>query len=376
MVKVKVVSYQEYQGMVGGDDIRPLIGNETLYPEEFLGPLINTFTTVDPHNDENINMKTYYFNITNGIRDTIRNTLRNEKKNNDIKMIDLTDDDIDIKQEDYNKSINIFLKPKYTFDNYFNEIMGNKCIIVSDEIFRQYFQDSYEIFEFHLVYNIPDIDMLSLKRIRGDFPKDNTIDILLTDFLESCTIINYLQEFTLFFQGNEYPLQNEITFQVFEITYKKNSVKDIEDRLEEIDLTMKLNKNLENIHEDRGLNDCENKVMNFHWYDAVNSADKKRIGLVANNEVKIDFIVTELPRPEVRKIQPMELQKSELSELHKAELQKAELQKEKHVFNTKGLVLDQEEDSKPLTKEEMRMKRLQSLESKKIEIQKNRNPKK
>jgi hypothetical protein len=309
MSKVKIISYQSYQGIIN-DNTVPLVGNETLYPEEFVEPFIKTFTSFDA-----LTMKNYYFNITN-----------------------LT-------------HINIYLQPKYTYNNYLEEIMGCKCIIVSNEIFSQYFEkhDLENLCEFHMIYNIPYIDILSLKKIEGDFPQDCTIDVLLTDYLESCTIINYLQEFTLSFKSNEYPFKNYIKFCVTNITYKTLSVKNIDNRLEEINTTILLNKNLHKFEYDIGLNECFNKVINFYWHDSLCEPDKAKIvGLVANNEVKIDFIEEAIEIP----IQP-----------EPRVLQKARgvppIKIDKPIFVEKGLVLS--ENVKTLTKEEIRAQRINNL---------------
>jgi hypothetical protein len=330
MVQIQIVSYQNYRDIIGdivGDtNIPTLVGNETIYPEDFLEPFIETFI-----NSETA-MKNYYFNITN-------------------KLDDLS-------------NLNIYLQPKYTFNNAFNEIMGCNCIIVSEEIFEQYFQKQQldNMYDFNMVYNIPAIDIISLKRISGDFPQDNSIDLLLTNYLESCIIINYLQEFTLHFYSNIKPFKNYIKFQISNITYKTESTKNadnrIEERIEEINLTIELNKQfnkkINNLEYDIGLNDCCNKVINFSWHDC-NSDKPKVVGLVANNEVKIDFIVTELSVPSITPEPEMPLQKAmQPNPINDPNVNK------KTVFANKGIVLN-ESESKPLTKEEVRMKRLMNL---------------
>jgi hypothetical protein len=176
--------------------------------------------------------------------------------------------------------------------------MGNKCIIVSNEIFKQYFEkyDNFDTeYQINIVYNIPEVDIITLKRIDGDFPQDNSIDILLTNYLESCIIINNLQEFTLHFYCNDKPFKNYITFQISNITYKSEPSKNVKDRIEEIKLIIELNKNLNNMSDDCGLDNCTNKVINFNWFYSINALgnQQKLVGLVANNEVKIDFVVTE-----------------------------------------------------------------------------------
>lgn len=304
-MKVKIISYEFYASIT--EAIPALIGNETIYPEDFLEPFIKTFTRFDR---ENTNMTNYYFNITT-------------------------------------PELDVYLQPKYTFNN-FNEMMGCNCIIVSNEIFEQYFQTLTEDCDFNLVYNLPDIDIISLTKTDGDFPQDNSIDLLLTNYLESCIIINHLQEFTLSFETNVHPFKNFITFQISNITYKTEPVKRLDDRMEEIQTTIDLNKNLYHIEYDIGLDECHNKVINFNWHYFM--MDKKqKVGLVANNEVKIDFIV---PVPI-----PVSVPES-VRELQKA---RNETIQEKPIFQSKGLVMN-ETVEKPLTKEELRLKRIQNMD--------------
>ena len=287
MMKIKIVAFQEYKNFC--DDVSELVGNETIYPEEFLEPLIKTFTFDD------INMTNYYFNIAA-------------------------------------PELNIYLQPKYVHS------FSEKCIIVSNEIYNQYFGPPDIEYDFHLVYNIPCIDVLSLKRISGDFPQDCSIDIWLTNYLESCNIINHLQGFTLYFDCNESPLKNYIKFRVSKITYKEDTVKRLEDRIEELNLTMELNKHL-NVE-----TEFQNKVIHFHWYDsAMNKDNDKIVGLVGNNEVNIDFVSDPVP-PAPLSPAPLPLEKIS-----------------KETFKEKGLVMD-ENAVKPLTKEELRAMRLNALD--------------
>ncbi len=159
-----------------------------------------------------------------------------------------------------------------------------------------------------------------------------------------------------------FAFKNYIKFQISNITYKTESTKNadnrIEERIEEINLTIELNKQfnkkINNLEYDIGLNDCCNKVINFSWHDC-NSDKPKVVGLVANNEVKIDFIVTELSVPSITPEPEMPLQKAmQPNPINDPNVNK------KTVFANKGIVLN-ESESKPLTKEEVRMKRLMNL---------------
>jgi hypothetical protein len=179
---MRIVPHRFYSSII---DAPALIGNECIYPEALAGPLIRTFSKET--------MIPFYF-----------------------------------------KMGSIYLQPKYTSSQ---DIFG-LCIVVSDEVYDTEYADLV------IAYNIPTVDILSLKRTHGDFPQDCTIDILLTTYLESSSLVNKGQSFTLSFSGNEYPLKNSITFQVESFTVHERTLME--------DMTHALNQELHEL----GLEEC------------------------------------------------------------------------------------------------------------------------
>jgi len=205
---IRIVPHHFYTSIV---EAPPLIGNECMYPDVLAEPLIRTFS-------KDI-MTPFYFKVGD-----------------------------------------VYLQPKYTTKQ---DVFG-LCIVVSDEVYN-----GTEYAELVIAYNLPIVDILSLKRIRGDFPQDCTIDTLLTQYLESSSLVNQDQEFTLTFE-NAPPFQIFITFQVTAFTIHERPLVD--------DVTEALNKELHEL----GL---EAKVC-----QGVN------VGVVANHEIKVDFVEPE-PEP-------------------------------------------------------------------------------
>ena len=280
-----------------------LYGGETMYPEDLQKALINTFF---------------------------------EKINNFCFQIN-----------------NLCLYPKYTFDD--KEIYAttkNKYIVLSDEIYDKYFLNCDDKnYNLHIIYNLPKADMVRLKRTDGDFPQDGSIDTLLTDYLEKSMVINLGQEFTLYFDCNDMKNSvNHITFVIDKIFYQNEIKKNINERLEEMNLTLEFNKNINNDNKFISIDKCENQVYNFSWMYAtskLNDVDKNYIGFVANSEVKIDFVVTEKPKEIVKTIIP----------------------DTKQLFDTPGLKCDDSCDvQKVLTREELRQKRLQAFNNNKTNL--------
>ena len=321
---IKVIPFNIYKGLVINDNINELIGTQTIYPESIQLALIKTFIKDDDdknnNHNNNDNMKIYCFEINN-----------------------------------------IYLQPTYIYDdNTIDLIMESKCVIVSDSVYNQYFVNNItnlsKNYEIHAVYNLPQVDMLKLKRIDGDFPEDGSIDELLTCFLESCIIINNKQQFTLDCLTNKYPLHDFITFEVDEIMYKEEPIRKITDRLEEMNITISFNKNLMNTDGDIGLDICKNKVTSYNWYYNTIGKKNKTVGYLANSEVSIDFIVTELPKiPE--KIITIPTEKNITVPVEPID---------KFVpFIGNGNSISSEEP-KQLSIEELRMKRLQALSNRNI----------
>jgi len=253
---IRIVSHRFYTSVV---DAPPLIGNECIYSESLAGPLIRIFSKET--------MIPFYFKVGS-----------------------------------------MYLQPKYTAQDDFFGL----CIVVSDEVY-----DNTEYTELIVAYNIPIVDILSLKRIDGDFPQDCTIDSLLTIYLESSSLVNKTQSFTLRFSCNEHPLKNYITFQVESFTSHNREL--IED------YTDALNSELHELG-------VEAKVC-----QGIN------VGLVANHEIKVDFMVSE-PKPAPTYTLP---------EKQKAVVDMPPPSK----FKGDGLALTKESVA-PLTREQLRQKRL------------------
>jgi len=208
---IRIVSHRFYTSVVQAPC---LIGNECIYSESLAGPLIRTFSKEI--------MIPFYFKVGS-----------------------------------------IYLQPKYTTqDDYFGI-----CIVVSDEVY-----DGTDYAELVIAYNIPTVDILSLKRIEGDFPQDCTIDSLLTMYLESSSLVNKGQTFTLSFSCNQYPQKNFITFQVETFTtHDRETMEDYKDDL---------NRELHELGIEATI--CQ----------GIN------VGLVANHEIKVDFIEPTYTLPE------------------------------------------------------------------------------
>jgi len=245
----------------------PLIGNEVIYSEDLAEPLIQTFSGVS--------MIPFYFTINY-----------------------------------------YYLQPKYTTS--FNEF--GLCIIVSDEVFAQHFNhDLFDLLHFTVTYQIPVVDIITLKRIDGDFPQDSSIDVLLTSYLESCSIVNKHQKITLSFQCNTHPFKNSITFEITEFTHHPHQP-------------------IENTFQD---------TLTTHLHPVgisvvVHSATDL-VGLVANHEIKVDFM-----------IEPIEPEKYELPTPQKALVELPAVEPPKGLSMTDKVFV-------PLTKEELRNIRLQKF---------------
>ena len=254
---IRIVPHHFYTSIV---DAPPLIGNECMYPDVLAEPLIRTFS-------KDV-MTPFYFKVGE-----------------------------------------IYLQPKYTT----NQDVFGLCIVVSDEVYN-----GTDYAELVIAYNLPMVDILSLKRIKGDFPQDCTIDTLLTQYLESSSLVNQDQEFTLTFTCNTAPLHNFITFQVTAFT--------IQERILVDDVTEALNQELHEL----GLEATTCQGVN--------------VGVVANHEIKVDFVEPEPPPTYT------------LPEPQKALVDVPPPSK----FKGDGLQLTKEVVV-PLTREELRQRRMQNL---------------
>jgi hypothetical protein len=225
-------------------------------------------------------------------------------------------------------------------------------VVVSDEVYKQSFcqndssfdqNDSLSDFHLETVYDILNVDILELQKLAGDYPQNSSIDVLLKDFLESSTIMNLGQEFTLTFNCNAYLFKNYITFKVNGIVYKFDS-----DEFDDFDEFSELN--------DFSEIACSITHPYSNTVDIIAIKPYKKdanaidVGLVANNEVKIKFLEEEDKR----------LDNDERMFIDKMPLQKAKADvpdKNKDVpeiFKTKGLQLNSDSNQHPLSKEEIR----------------------
>lgn len=267
---IRVFSHRLFTNITS-TQLPSLIGNEVIYSEELAEPLIKTFS--------GDSMTPFYFTI------------------------------------DY-----YYLQPKYTTSiNHFG-----LCIIISDELFDKYFKhDLFDLLPFTISYQIPTVDIITLKRVDGDFPQDSSIDELLTSYLESCSIVNKHQLFTILFDSNKPPFKNHITFEITEFTI--HPYDEIENTFQDSLTT--------NLH-DLGISVVVHKASQL-------------VGLVANHEIKVDFVLEPervkpiekytLPEPQ-RALQPVYPESKQSEGLHMTDTV--------HI---------------PLTKEQLRQARIQKF---------------
>ena len=310
MVYISVVSFESYKELINDNiNLPKLVGNETIYPACFSEPLIQSM--IDKTNVFE-NMKNFYFRIK-------------------------TDE-----------STNIYLQPKQTHELY--ELSFYFMIVVSDDFYKQYFMDKNNDMwiELEAVYNILNIDMLELTKLDGDFPQDSSIDILLTSFLESSAIMNMGQEFSLYFNSNESPFKNYITFKVNNIIFKEDENEREEQEQEPEQEQEETICSIISVH-------MEDIIM-IKPYDR----SKKEVGLVANNEVKINFIEIIVPESKLEKQVENQFIKFPLQKARQENSVIEERLREKTIFKSKGLVLNETENIK-LSKEEIRKLREDKL---------------
>jgi len=322
MVIISILSFELYCELTNKQGLlQPLVGNETIYPECFSESLIPFFMEKTRDSE---NMRNYYFKVT-------KNMEQRECKDG-------------CKYEGKDESM--YLQPKYTHNTY--ELSFHYLVVVSDEVYKQSFNQCQRQSEesLEVVYDILNVDILELQKLDGDYPQNSSIDSLLTDFLESSTIMNLGQEFTLTFKCNAHLFKNYITFKVNGIVCNPP------DKLINA-LNDALNDDIESI--------C---TVTHPYSDAIDfifikpyKNDVTTVGLVANNEVKIHFLDTSLDKC-LNNCLPMPLQK--------ARAEKEELVVPiKEIFKTKGLQLDSSaSNSVPLSKEEIRRLRTKKFNNK------------
>ena len=333
MVIISILSFELYCELTNKKGmLQPLIGNETIYPECFSEFLIPFFIEKTRYSE---NMRNYYFRVTKNMdkrecKDECKYEVKDECK-------DECKDGCKDECKYEGKDESMYLQPKYTHNTY--ELSFHYLVVVSDEVYKQSFnQGQKESLE--VVYDILSVDVLELQKLDGDYPQNSSIDSLLTDFLESSTIMNLGQEFTLAFKCNAHLFKNYITFKVNGIVCNPPD---------------KLINALNDAFNNALNNPVESICMVTHPYsDAIDfisikpyKDDVTTVGLVANNEVKIHFLEDCLNNC--------------LNNCLTMPLQKARAEKEelvvpiKEIFKTKGLQLDSSASNPvPLSKEEIR----------------------
>jgi hypothetical protein len=220
----KVMNYQYYRAIYNSTQTDELIGTQCIYSFELQDILIQTFFKD--------NFIKFYFQI------------------NDIIL---------------NPCYNCPCLPKNT-------------IVVSNDIFLQYFNESSQ-FKFHFVYDIPKIKSISLKKINGQFPTDESLNDLLTYYLESNIVINLHQKFTIDY------ISHYISFEIVNFEYEDIEItRTIQDRLTEMNLTIDFNTHYIK-NPSMTYNDCSILVQNYSWLKNIDY----KYGDVSHQEVTILF---------------------------------------------------------------------------------------
>lgn len=327
-MKIDILNFTTYNLINEHNKIDQLIGSQCIYPLNLQNSLINTFGNIE--------------------------TFDNLNNSNNSKNINNTSDTNQMITYCFEIN-NVCLFPKYTYDS---DHGGLNFIVVSDVFYNKYFTINSNLI-LNILYDIPIVRMLKLRRIDGNFPNDDSIIYLLTSYLEESSVVSYNQTFEL-----DYGV-DKITFSIDEIIYKTNYVKNIEDRLIEINYLLKFNTNLAkdfNFDIPVGMNDCESLVKNYKWnyHDIGNK--QFNVGMVANNEVEIDFVISE----PVQSDSIRQLTQPDLNDLPIIPLQIAKHQHSTEkfytpvVFSEPGLKISDTydtSDQKKLTKDELRAKR-------------------
>jgi hypothetical protein len=293
-MKVDVIPFSTFESIVESESNRlfgKLVGTQCIYPVEFQTPILNTFLK----------------NPIKSIRDKPKKYLRinlNSNYNTDSKTDSKSEseDESESKFEDDTESehnlsycfkINeVCFYPKYTYSD---PNITIPLIIISDYFYEKYFDSNSTDHILHIIYNIPYVKMIRLKRTDGDFPKDDSIEYLLTDYFESCSIVNLGQEFKLDLYDD-----STIKFEVDDITYKTEFKKNINHRIEEIELMIQFNTSIagqyNSVKQPNGLSECESTLTNFEWHYHTLGKKIPSLGYLVNNEVEIDFVVSEAPQ--------------------------------------------------------------------------------
>jgi hypothetical protein len=208
---------------------------------------------------------------------------------------------LDKENEVQNKIVAFYIKkillfPTYIYSEYVRNYFEFEPIIVSDEYYTTYFiKDLEQLNVLNLMYNLPVPKQITLKRTEGNFPKDDSIEFLLTRYFEESLVVNLNDEFKLRYV-DEKEINQVIRFRVTDFILKDIPERNITSRFEEMRLSIELN-------QCKTYEDCESFVYNYHWFYYKIDKEKPTVVYVRNQEVSVDFEVSEppprLPIPEV-----------------------------------------------------------------------------
>jgi len=243
----------------------------------------------------------------------------------------------------YFQADQVILNPSYTCS-----YLPKQCLVVSNEIFFQYFHSSSENVSFHLVYHIPKVKRVRLKRTNGSFPQQESIEDWLTHYLENNMVINRGQTFNIDY------LDGFITFEIQEMEYVTTTeTRSVQDRLQEMDDTIVFNLHYFHLSQTTYM-ECAIQVRHYQWISRTptQTLSDYQYGDVSFQEVEIDFIdsmpnsVTTIPQTPPNTTTPTQIgtRARTLSESYT----------ESSMTNDATV-----ESSITLSKEELRLKRLQ-----------------
>jgi hypothetical protein len=286
-MKVDILPFSTFKDICLTNSINELIGTQCIYPLNLQIPILKTFIK----NDEDKPNKTNKTNKTNKFNKFDKPNESNES--NETYTTNTTNEE-NFNNLAYCFEINkICFYPKYTYSDL--EITY-PIIVISDYFYNKYFLEHCTDHILNIIYNIPIVKMIRLKRIKGDFPSDDSIEHLLTNYFEACSIVNINQEFELDLYD-----YSQITFKVDQIIYKNDFAKNINQRIVEMNNMIQFNTQIVDeyplLNMPSGIAECESIVTDYEWHYHTLGEKKSDLGYLVNAEVEIDFIVSELEIP-------------------------------------------------------------------------------
>lgn len=222
-----------------------------------------------------------------------------------------------------------FLEPTNTVE------IEENIIIVSNELYNSVFKN-FDSFNLKVCYDIPKVHLIKLKRIYGNFPKDDSLENELTLQLSQHIIAYVNQEI--------HTGEMKFIIESFELINKFESKRDerIKEKIEEY----KINHTMSEIQKNFSNLKLENVSVQY-------DIDKKTIvGSIVDQDVEIIFVDSE----EAKTWDEFE-QKLLNEKIKKEKLEKEKIEKE----NNSNLTINK--TVKSLTKEDLRAKRLALLNS-------------